>query len=251
MANISVGNGMKKPPQLFAGDAVHYFWFVNRDRQRGPSFGIDEWADGGEMDEGQRRMATPNTDQTSLLEGKSTLSRMKICPGTHLDYLEAGQDASSAVRLLGPHLDPSLFGKTCRIRFCSNDERLQPGPTRVMGTRPRIPVSPRGGTTETPTVPCLCSGAVGFCTSGAGVPRLHPPIHAGTGGKSHFLLPVGWLNKSCWQSTKDSATPVPLMPRVPRSTDSGFCQSHRLIKPTFLQINLYEFSVASAFLISW
>lgn len=73
MAKISVGNGVKKPPQPFAGHAVHYFWFVNRDRQRGPSFGIDEWADGGEMDEGQGRMATPNTDQTSLLEGKSTL----------------------------------------------------------------------------------------------------------------------------------------------------------------------------------
>lgn len=158
---------------------------------------------------------------------------MKIHPGTHLDYLEVGQDASSAVWLLGPHLDPSLFGKTCRIRFCNNDEHLQPGPTCVTGTRPRIPVSPRGGTAEATTVPCLCSGAVGICGSGAGVPHLHPPVHAGTGGKSRFLLPVGWLNKSCWQSTKDSATPVPLMPRVPRSTDSGFCQSHRLIKPTF------------------
>lgn len=92
------------------------------------------------------RMATPATDQTSLLEGKTTLLRMKMHPGSHLGCLEMGQDASSAVWFWEPHIDSSALGKTCRIRFCNNNDHLQPGAPRVVGTRQGIPVSLHGGT---------------------------------------------------------------------------------------------------------
>lgn len=65
-----------------------------------------------------------------------------------------------AVWLWGPHLDTFLLGKTCRIRFCRNEEHLQPGVHHIVGTRWGIPMSLHGGThahaAESWCVPCPC-----------------------------------------------------------------------------------------------
>lgn len=68
-ANGSGGNGVKKPPELFAGDAEHRFWLVNCHRRRGPPLGISDCAGGGEMGEGQMGMAATADIKPLCLRG--------------------------------------------------------------------------------------------------------------------------------------------------------------------------------------
>lgn len=157
-----------------------------------------------------------------------------MAPGSHVGCLEMGEDASVAVRLWGPQLDTSLRGKTCRIRFRDNDECLEPLDSRAPGEES----------------PCPCR--VVPVQRGWRPPSLsphpgwhHPGCHAfcwRTGGRIEVAVTTSPTDAEV------PPTPVPRTPKVPGSTDDGFCDPHGLIRTTCLQINPYEFPVASSFL---
>ena len=115
-------------------------------------------------------------------------------PGSHLGYLEMGHYASLAVWLWGPHLDTSILDKTCRIRFCNNDEHLQPGAPCIVSTRQCIPVSPHSGTTEATDRPVPVQQSSGILQQrGWGPPSLSPI------SVPPSMLAPGVSHAFCWQ----------------------------------------------------